>query len=101
MSINTNDVKKIANLARLQFNDAELSAFTTDLSNILDFIEQINSARNLDNIEPMYSVIDADQPLRPDEVTEPNLRELFQKNAPETEAGLYLVPKVIEEAWDA
>lgn len=98
MSINTNDVKKIANLARLEFSEQEIEEFTASLAPILDFVDQINNAPNLEEISPAaHALPDISQPLRADIVTETNQRELFQVLAPNTEAGLYLVPQVIEE----
>ena len=66
-----------------------------NLTNILDLVEQMN-ATDTDGVEPMAHPLDAHQRLRADEVTEKNQREHFQKNAPEVESGLFLVPQVIE-----
>jgi len=65
------------------------------LTDILAFVEQLNSV-DTTGVEPLAHPLDATQRLRPDEVTETNNRENFQKVAPETESGLYLVPQVIE-----
>lgn len=95
MSLTTDDVKKIAHLARLSFNDQEVDVLTQQLSGILDFVEQMNKA-NTQGIEPVAHSIDLSQRLRPDVVTEHDQRAEFQKIAPEVEVGLYLVPQVIE-----
>lgn len=97
MSLTPDDVKKIAHLARLNLNDQDISTYTPQLSNILQFIEQMNSV-DTSNITPLAHSIEASQRLRPDVVTEPDDRNKFQSIAPSVEAGLYLVPKVIEEA---
>ena len=95
MALTTEDVLNIANLARLKIEHNELEQYKQDLSRILELVEQMNQA-NVDDIEPMAHSQDMIQPLRADSVTENNQREKFQTNAPATEDGLYLVPKVIE-----
>nr|VFJ52522.1 MAG: aspartyl/glutamyl-tRNA(Asn/Gln) amidotransferase subunit C [Candidatus Kentron sp. DK] len=89
------DVEKIAHLARLAIDESDTERYAHDLSNILDLVGQMASVET-DGVTPMSHPLDATQRLRPDEVTEDNLREHFQKNAPLTEGGLYLVPRVIE-----
>ena len=61
----------------------------------MTFVEQMNSV-DTTGVVPMAHPMDAHQRLRKDEVIEGNERELFQKIAPQTASGLYLVPKVIE-----
>jgi aspartyl-tRNA(Asn)/glutamyl-tRNA(Gln) amidotransferase subunit C len=95
MSLDSSDVKKIAHLARLAIDEADIPLYATNLSNILHLVEQMDSV-NTDNVKPMAHPLDEVQRLREDEVTESNQRVLFQECAPLTEDGLYLVPKVIE-----
>tara|TARA_R110002096_G_scaffold224677_1_gene413978 strand:+ start:2639 stop:2926 length:288 start_codon:yes stop_codon:yes gene_type:complete len=95
MALSTEDVRDIAKLAKLQIKENELDHYKQDLSRILEFVEQMNQA-DVDNIEPMAHPQDMMQSLRADEITETNQREKFQKIAPATQDGLYLVPKVIE-----
>ena len=95
MSLGTDDVKRIAHLARLAIDEQDIPGYASNLSNILDLVEQMGSV-NTDGVTPMAHPMDAHQRLRPDEVTETNRREDFQQNAPQAEAGLFLVPKVIE-----
>jgi len=95
MALDKEDVIKIAHLARLQVAEAEISATTERLSSILGMIEQLQAAPT-DGIAPMAHPTDAVQRLREDVVTETNHRDDYQKIAPATEDGLYLVPKVIE-----
>ena len=97
MSLTPEDVKKIAHLARLTLSDNDIAVYTPQLSHILDFIEQMNKT-DTTAIEPISHSLDISQRLRADNVTEGNLRDKFQGIAPQVEAGLYLVPKVIEEA---
>lgn len=95
MSLERDDVKKIAHLARLAIDEADIPGYATNLSNILNLVEQM-SAVNTDQVTPMAHPLDAVQRLRNDEVTESNQREHFQEHAPNVEDGLYLVPKVLE-----
>ncbi len=95
MSIEVDEVKKIAKLACLNVDDADVQSYATNLSNILDLVEQM-SAVDTTGVAPMSHPFDVVQRLREDVVTDFNRREEFQAIAPKTEDGLYLVPKVIE-----
>ncbi|MCW8855684.1 MAG: Asp-tRNA(Asn)/Glu-tRNA(Gln) amidotransferase subunit GatC [Gammaproteobacteria bacterium] len=95
MSLTPDDVKKIAHLARLGINESDIDDYASNLSNILHLVEQMNSI-DTSNVSPMAHPQDVSQRLRADEVLEENQRERFQKIAPLTENGLYLVPQVIE-----
>jgi len=95
MSLEKTDVEKIAHLARLQLDAADIPEYVTNLSRILELVAQMDAV-DTDSVQPMAHPTDAFQRLRQDEVTETNQRELFQAIAPQVEDGLYLVPKVIE-----
>lgn len=95
MALDKGDVAKIAHLARLAVDDAELDHYASELSSILDLVEQMGSV-DTTGVEPMAHPLHMAQRLRPDQVTEPNQREHYQQIAPATQDGLYLVPKVIE-----
>ena len=96
MTLTRRDVENIAHLARLRITEAELPVYVSSLSRIIEFVEQLGSAETGD-IEPMaHPLEDQVQRLRRDEPTESDRRERYQRNAPAVEAGLYLVPKVIE-----
>ncbi len=95
MSLTADDVNKIAHLARLGIDNQDIDSYAKDLSGMLDLMTQM-SELNTDNVEPMAHPMDQAQRLRADVVREPNNREKFQAIAPQVEAGLYLVPKVIE-----
>lgn len=95
MSLGPDDVKKIAHLARLEINESDIAGYADNLSSILDLVEQMNSV-DTTGVVPMAHPQDVAQRLRSDEVLEDNQRDKFQSIAPLTEAGLYLVPKVIE-----
>lgn len=96
MSLTRHDVENIARLARLAITPAEMPAYEVSLPRILKFVEQLNAAQTA-NVEPMAHPLPGQvQRLRPDEVTETDHHEEYQRNAARVEAGLYLVPKVIE-----
>ncbi len=95
MSLSDQDVTRIAHLARLAITPAELAAWGSSLSRILELIERMNAVDTAD-VAPMSHPQDAALRLRADSVSETDLRDKFQAIAPAVEAGLYLVPKVIE-----
>ncbi|VAW67487.1 Aspartyl-tRNA(Asn) amidotransferase subunit C @ Glutamyl-tRNA(Gln) amidotransferase subunit C [hydrothermal vent metagenome] len=95
MSLGPDDVKNIAHLARLEIEEKNIEGYTDNLSGILNLVEQMNAV-DTENVKPMAHPMDVSQRLRADEVLEENQRETFQKIAPKTEDGLYLVPQVIE-----
>ncbi len=95
MSLDADAVKKIAYLARLKIDEADVPGYVNNLSNIIDLVEQMNAV-DTTGVVPMSHPMDAVQRLREDKVTETNKREAFQAIAPKTEDGLYLVPQVIE-----
>jgi len=96
MSLTRHDVENIARLARLAITPAEMPGLIDSLPKILEFVAQLNAAQTAD-VEPMaHPLGEQSQRLRPDAVTEKDAHELFQRNAARVEAGLYLVPKVIE-----
>ena len=95
MTLKTEDVRKIAQLARLQIDDDSIDQYVKDLSSVLTLVEQMNRV-DTTGIRPMAHPLDATQRLREDKVTEADLRDKFQAIAPDVENGLYRVPKVIE-----
>lgn len=95
MSLNESDIEKLAVLARINISKEENKLVTERLGSVLDLVDQLQ-AQDTDGIEPMAHPMDAIQTLRADEVTEINQRETLMSNAPATEDGLFLVPKVID-----
>lgn len=95
MSLSNTDVRKIARLARLAMSETEIEIARAQLSGIFELIAEMQAV-DTTAIEPMSHAQDVSQRLREDRVTETNQREAFQAIAPQTEAGLYLVPQVIE-----
>ncbi|CBL44200.1 Aspartyl/glutamyl-tRNA (Asn/Gln) amidotransferase, subunit C [gamma proteobacterium HdN1] len=88
-------VRKIAHLARLGISDDQLGEYAQRLGGVLDLVAKLQDAP-VGDLAPMAHPLDATQRLRADAVTETNQRKALQNVAPETEDGLYLVPKVIE-----
>ena len=95
MALDRSDVEKIAHLARLGLNDADIPRTTEALNSILGLIDQMQAV-DTTGIEPLAHPLEASQRLRADVVTESNHRDAYQSIAPAVENGLYLVPKVIE-----
>ena len=96
MPLERHEVEKIAHLARLTLTEEQIPYYASNLSNILKLVAHINEA-NTQGIEPMSHPLESlSQRQREDKVTETDQRELYLSIAPATEAGLYLVPKVID-----
>ena len=95
MALSREEVLKIAHLARLRISDAEAAIYAEQLARILGLIEQMQAV-NTEGVVPMAHPTDQALRLRNDAVTETDQRDRFLRIAPATEAGLYLVPKVIE-----
>lgn len=95
MSLTPEDVARIALLSRIELSAVERESTRAQLNGILGFIEQLQAV-DTSGIEPMAHAVDVVQRLRPDVITEIDRRSDFQGVAPETEAGLYLVPRVVE-----
>jgi aspartyl-tRNA(Asn)/glutamyl-tRNA(Gln) amidotransferase subunit C len=96
MRLNRRDIENIALLARLALTDAEVPVYVESLSRIMGLIGELDRA-DTSQIEPMAHPLPGQrQRLRADAVTESDQHQLYQTNAPQVEAGLYLVPRVIE-----
>lgn len=99
MSLNPQDISRIANLARLELSAAESERMLTQLNGFFDIVEKMR-AIDTTGVEPLPHPVAAIQEvalrLRPDVASEPNDREANQRSAPAVERGLFLVPKVIE-----
>jgi len=93
--ISDDEVRAIARLARIAIDDDEIPAFALDLNKIIGFIAKMNTV-DTGSVEPLAHPLEPAALLRPDEVTESNLRDAYQACAPRTLNGLYLVPKVID-----
>lgn len=95
MSLDKQQVAKIARLARLSVSEEEQAHFAKELSGIFGWIEQLGEV-NTDGVPQMTSVASMKLPMRKDVVTEGNQQEAVLKNAPAADYGCFAVPKVIE-----
>lgn len=95
MSVTKDDIAKVAILARIQLDADQVPKITDGINEILGLVDKMQQA-NTENIAPLANPHDATQRLREDEVTAINERDKLLDNAPESENGLFLVPKVIE-----
>ena len=95
MAIDRSTVLKIATLARIRVPEQELEHLIGELQGIVQWVEQLNEV-DVSEVEPMTSVRPMALKRRRDEVTDGGMREKILANAPETAAGFFVVPKVIE-----
>ena len=95
MALSTDDVQRAAHLARIEITAAEAIDVRNKLEGVFVLIERMRAV-DTTGIVPMSHAQDVSLPLREDRVTDSDLHELYQRNAPAVENGLYLVPKVIE-----
>ena len=95
MSLTSDDVKRVAKLARLGLTDVETTETLAQLNSILELVDQMQQI-DTDGIAPLAHPLELKQTLRADAVTETNQRDKFQAIAPQADACLYLVPRVVE-----
>jgi aspartyl-tRNA(Asn)/glutamyl-tRNA(Gln) amidotransferase subunit C len=95
MTLKSDDVRSIAQLARLHIEEDAFDHYVDDLTSILALVEQMNQVDS-EGIVPLSNPLDASQRLRADEVSESDQRDKFQAIAPDVAEGLYRVPRVIE-----
>jgi aspartyl-tRNA(Asn)/glutamyl-tRNA(Gln) amidotransferase subunit C len=95
MALSIDDVQRTAHLARIEITAAEALDVRNKLEGVFGLIERMRAV-DTTGIVPMSHAQDVSLPLREDRVTASDLHELYQRNAPAVENGLYLVPKVIE-----
>jgi aspartyl-tRNA(Asn)/glutamyl-tRNA(Gln) amidotransferase subunit C len=95
MSVDADQVRHIAKLARIAMSDAEIAALVPELNAIIGWVEQLSEV-NTDGVEPLTAVIEQKLRLRDDAVTDGNIRDEVLANAPAAQHGFFAVPKVIE-----
>jgi aspartyl-tRNA(Asn)/glutamyl-tRNA(Gln) amidotransferase subunit C len=95
MPVDQATVRRIAHLARIKLNDAEVPHLASELNAILAFIEEL-SAVDIEGVEPMTSVMPMRMKERPDVVTDGDMADQIVANAPATEDHYFVVPKVVE-----
>ncbi|HEU4957350.1 MAG TPA: Asp-tRNA(Asn)/Glu-tRNA(Gln) amidotransferase subunit GatC [Sphingomicrobium sp.] len=95
MSVNADQVRHVARLARLALGDDEIDRMVPELNNILGWVEQLGEV-DTDGVEPLTAVIENRLRLRDDVVSDGDCRDDILKNAPDAQHGFFAVPKVIE-----
>ena len=95
MSVDVATVKRIAHLARIAVSEEEAQSLQGELNTILDWVEQLGEV-DVSDVEPMTSVVATTMKKRSDEVTDGQRAADVVANAPETQDGYYIVPKVVE-----
>lgn len=95
MSVDKKTVSKVARLARIAVPEERLEPMAKELNGILAWIEQLNEV-DVDGVEPMTTPVAMDLPLRDDVVTDGSIRDQVLANAPKSEDGFFVVPKVVE-----
>ncbi|MEM6826098.1 MAG: Asp-tRNA(Asn)/Glu-tRNA(Gln) amidotransferase subunit GatC [Pseudomonadota bacterium] len=95
MSIDIETARRVAKLARIRVEEADLPALAGEFNTILGFIEQLNEV-DVDGVEPMTSVTPMQLKRRKDQVTAGGIAEEILKNAPDAREGFFAVPKVVE-----
>jgi aspartyl-tRNA(Asn)/glutamyl-tRNA(Gln) amidotransferase subunit C len=95
MSLDKATVRRITQLARLRVDEERLEPLAQELNNILGWIEQLNEV-DTNDVAPMTSVVEMTLPRRRDEVTDGAKPDEILANAPETDDGFFVVPKVVE-----
>lgn len=95
MSIDENTAARVAKLARIRVEEADLPALAQEFNAILGFIEQLNEV-DVDEVEPMTSVTPMRLKRREDLVNDGNRQGEILANAPDAREGFFAVPKVVE-----
>ena len=95
MSVNAQQVRHVAKLARIAMSDSEIEAMVPEFNQIIGWVEQLAEV-DTDGVEPLTAVIDNQLRLRDDVVDDGDCRDAVLKNAPDAQHGFFAVPKVIE-----
>ena len=95
MSIDKNQVKKVAKLSRISLEDNKLESLSKDLASILNFVEQLNKL-DTKKIIPLSSIVDKTLEPRNDKVTDGKIKNEILKNSPDKNEDFFIVPKVVE-----
>ncbi len=95
MSIDKNQVKKVAKLSRISLDDNKLESLSKDLASILNFVEQLNEL-DTKKIEPLSSIVDKTLEPRSDKINDGKIKNEILKNSPDKNEDFFIVPKVVE-----
>ena len=95
MSIDKNQVKKVAKLSRISIDNSKLESLSKDLASILNFVEQLNKL-DTKKTKPLNSIVDKTLESRKDDIVDGKIKNEILKNSPEKNEDFFIVPKVIE-----
>ena len=95
MSVDEKTVRRVARLARIKVADADLPKLAGELNAMLTFVEQLNEV-NVENVEPLTSVVEQNMKKRKDVVTDGRYAKAITQNAAASEDDFFMVPKVVE-----
>jgi len=95
MSINKNQVKKVAKLSRISLDDSKLDSLSKDLDSILNFVEELNKV-DTKGVEPLSSTVDKKLEARSDKINDGKIKKEILKNSPNKNEDFFIVPKVVE-----
>ncbi|MEX1010761.1 MAG: Asp-tRNA(Asn)/Glu-tRNA(Gln) amidotransferase subunit GatC [Balneolaceae bacterium] len=95
MAVTSDDVRYVANLARLQLDDKEVESLKGDMNRVLEYMETLNEL-DTEGVEPLEHVAEAEPRFRKDLAREPVSHEEALKNAPDADSDYFRVPRVIE-----
>ena len=95
MSIDKNQVKKVAKLSKISLDDSKLESLSKDLTLILNFVEQLNKL-DTKKTEPLSSIVDKTLETRTDKINDGKIKDQILKNSPDKNEEFFIVPKVVE-----
>ena len=95
MSIDKNQVKKVAKLSRISLDDSKLESLSKDLDSILNFVKELNKV-DTNKIEPLSSIVDKKLEPRVDKINDGQIKKEILKNSPDKNEDFFIVPKVVE-----
>tara|TARA_B100001029_G_C14595576_1_gene201281 strand:- start:215 stop:502 length:288 start_codon:yes stop_codon:yes gene_type:complete len=95
MSIDKNQVKKVAKLSRISLDDSKLDSLSKDLDSILNFVKELNKV-DTNKIKPLSSIVDKKLEPRVDKINDGQIKKEILKNSPDKNEDFFIVPKVVE-----
>ena len=95
MSIDKNQVKKVAKLSKISLDDNKLESLSKDLASILNFVEQLKKL-DTKKTEPLTSIVDKTLEPRNDKINDGKIKDQILKNSPDKNEEFFIVPKVVE-----
>ena len=95
MSIDKNQVKKVAKLSRISLDDSKLDSLSKDLDSILNFVKELNKV-DTNKIKPLSSIVDKKLEPRIDKINDGQIKKEILKNSPDKNEDFFIVPKVVE-----